>query len=142
MTAFNNLRNELVSSLNTLVADENTAQATYNARVIQLNTEHNEFQRTTLFRNAEITRTKGNNSMSIYQKSLRPLNNTLLKESQIRPPSRSNSKPRTTTTPPKPTHSTTSLPNTKENSMLPVKLLDYSLNHHSKTTLRRGEDFE
>lgn len=59
VAAFNSLRNELVDSLNQLVADENDAQTTFNARVVQLNAEHADFQRQTLFRNAELTRTEG-----------------------------------------------------------------------------------
>lgn len=58
VSAFNNLRNELVDSLNQLVVDENAAQSTYDARVTQLNAEHNEFKRLVLFRTAELTRTK------------------------------------------------------------------------------------
>lgn len=58
VTAFNNLRGELVDSLNQLVSDENDAVAAFNDRVAQLNGEHADFQRQVLLRNAELTRTQ------------------------------------------------------------------------------------
>jgi hypothetical protein len=59
VSAFNNLRNELVDALNQLVADENAAATAFKDRVAQLNGEHAEFQRQVLLRNAELTRTQG-----------------------------------------------------------------------------------
>lgn len=54
VVAFNDLRVNLVNALNTDTADEAAAQSAYEARVIQLNSEHAEFQRAVLIKNAEI----------------------------------------------------------------------------------------
>ncbi|CAD8063419.1 unnamed protein product [Paramecium primaurelia] len=54
IVAFNNLRVELVDSLNQITADEAEAVADFNAQVIQLNQEHAEFQRAVVVKNAEI----------------------------------------------------------------------------------------
>ncbi|CAK86874.1 unnamed protein product (macronuclear) [Paramecium tetraurelia] len=54
LTAFNNLRVQLVDSLNQLTADEAEAQKDFEARVIQLNSEHAEFQRAVIVKTAEI----------------------------------------------------------------------------------------
>ncbi|CAD8107729.1 unnamed protein product [Paramecium primaurelia] len=54
LVAFNNLRVQLVDSLNTITADEAEAQKDFEARVIQLNQEHAEFQRAVVVKTAEI----------------------------------------------------------------------------------------
>ncbi|CAD8177293.1 unnamed protein product [Paramecium pentaurelia] len=54
VVAFNNLRVELVDSLNQITADEADQVAEFNAQVIQLNQEHAEFQRAVVVKNAEI----------------------------------------------------------------------------------------
>ncbi|KAM3137447.1 Trichocyst matrix protein T1-B [Paramecium bursaria] len=54
LTAFADLRAQLVNSLNTETADENDAQKTFVARVAQLNGEHSEFQRAVVIKTAEI----------------------------------------------------------------------------------------
>ncbi|CAK70099.1 unnamed protein product (macronuclear) [Paramecium tetraurelia] len=54
IVAFNNLRVELVDSLNQITADEAQAVTDFNAQVVQLNQEHAEFQRAVVVKNAEI----------------------------------------------------------------------------------------
>lgn len=52
--AFTDLRGQVVDSLNQETADENEAVAAYNDRVVQLNSELAEFQRSVLLRTAEL----------------------------------------------------------------------------------------
>ncbi|CAK79976.1 unnamed protein product (macronuclear) [Paramecium tetraurelia] len=54
VVAFNNLRVELVDSLNQITADEAQAVTDFKNQVIQLNQEHAEFQRAVVVKNAEI----------------------------------------------------------------------------------------
>lgn len=54
VTAFNELRVQLVNSLNQENADEAAAVKAFGERVTQLNSEHSQFQRDVLIKNAEI----------------------------------------------------------------------------------------
>ncbi|KAM3139590.1 Trichocyst matrix protein T1-B [Paramecium bursaria] len=54
VTAFNDLRVQLVNSLNVATADEAQAQSDFVARVNQLNAEHSDFQRQVVVKTAEI----------------------------------------------------------------------------------------
>lgn len=54
VTAFNELRVQLVNSLNQENADEAAAVQAFGERVVQLNSEHTQFQRDVLIKNAEI----------------------------------------------------------------------------------------